>query len=66
MSVEKHQYGKKIQYDIYKNSKEVLKLIRADHQERLTTLLPNQGFILSFLFDNSFNKLYTLWSSVKS
>ena len=47
--------GSNIQYDIYKNTKEVLKSIRTD-TDRLPTRLPSQGFIISFLLALSGSK----------
>ena len=45
--------GANIQYDIYKNTKQVLELIRTEHANRLQTELPSQGFIISFFLAHS-------------
>ena len=45
--------GANIQYDIYSNTKQVLKSIRAEHTNRLQTQLKSQGFIISFLLEHS-------------
>ena len=58
--------GMNIQYDRYQNTKQVLKAIRNEHQERLQHQLPFQGAIITFLFNNSLKKLNSTWSSVQS
>ena len=58
--------GTNIQYDIYKNIKQMLSTIRSDHIERLQSKLPSQGFLLSLLLDHSLKKLYSLWSTTQS
>ena len=51
--MEKYQLRANIQYDIYSNTKQVLKSIRAEHTNRLQTQLKSQGFIISFLLEHS-------------
>ena len=58
--------GANIQYNIYKNTKQVLKLIGTEHTKRLQTELPSQGFIISFLFAHSLKSLNSLWSRAQS
>ena len=58
--------GANIQYDMYKNTKQVLKSIRADHTCRLQTQLKSQGFIISFILENSLQSLNSLWSKAHS
>ena len=41
--------GPNLQYDIYRNTKEVLKAVKLGNKERLTHNLPSQGALLSFL-----------------
>ena len=55
-----------VQYDSYKNTKHVLKMIRQEHTEKLKIQLPSQGFIISFLVDHSLTTLNSLWLSVQS
>ena len=55
-------FGTNIQYDVYKNTKQVLKSIRNEHTNRLQSHLPSQGFIIAFLLDHSLHKLNSLWS----
>ena len=43
--------GTNIQYDTYKNTKHVLKIVHADHAEQFQSKLPSQGFIISFLLE---------------
>ena len=58
--------GANIQYDMYKNTKQALKSIRDDHTFRLETQLQSQGFIISFIFENSLQKLNSLLSKANS
>ena len=58
--------GANIQYDIYSNTKQVLKSIRAELTNRLQTQLKSQGFIISFLLEHSLQKLTSLWSKAQS
>ena len=58
--------GTNIQYDVYKNTKQILKSIRTEHTERLKTELPSQGFIISFLLVHSLKNLNSLWSRAQS
>ena len=55
-----------VQYDSYKNTKHVLKMIRQEHTEKREVQFPSQGFIISFLLDHSLTTLNSLWSSVQS
>ena len=59
-------FGTNIQYDVYKNTKQVLKSIRNEHTNRLQSHLPSQGFIITFLLDHSLHKLNSLWSKAQS
>ena len=45
--------GSNLQYDIYRNTKEVLKVIYLGNKERLTHNLPSQCALLSFLLNHS-------------
>ena len=58
--------GMNLQYDIYRNTKDVLKAVKSDNRERLAHQLLSQGAIISFLLDNSLKKLNGLWSVVQS
>ena len=58
--------GTNIQYDVYKNTKQILKSIRTEHTERLKTELPSQGFIISFFLVHSLINLNSLWSRAQS
>ena len=58
--------GANIQYDIYKNKKQVLKSIRTEHIDRLQAGLPSQGLIISFLLAHSLKNLNSLWSRALS
>ena len=40
--------GTNIQYDVYKNIRQILSAIRSDHTERLQSKLPSQSLLLSF------------------
>ena len=58
--------GSNIQYDLYRNTKEVLKAVRTEHTRRLQHELTLQGAILSFLIDNSLKMANSIWSDVQS
>ena len=58
--------GSNIQYDLYRNTKEVLKAVRTKHTQRLQNELTSQGATLSFLIDNSLKMANSLWSSLQS
>ena len=58
--------GMNIQYDVYKNTKDILKAVRSEHKDRLQTQLKSQGAILSFVIDDSLNVTKSIWTSVQS
>ena len=58
--------GTNLQYDIYRNTKEVLKAVKLDNKERLIHNLPSQCALLSFLLNHSLKKLHGIWSLVQS
>ena len=55
-----------IQYDVYKNNKDVLKAAHSEHNHRLQTQLQSQGAILSFVLDHSLTVTKSIWISVQS
>ena len=55
-----------VQYDSYKNTKHVLKMVRQEHTEKLQSQLPSQCFIITFLLNHSLTQLNSLWSSAQS
>ena len=55
-----------IQCDSNKNTKHVLKMVRHEHTEKLQSQLPSQGFIITFLLNQSLTQLNSLWSSAQS
>ena len=55
-----------LQYDIYRNTKEVLKAVKSDSKERLIHNLPSQVAIISFLLEHSLKKLNSIWSIAQS
>ena len=55
-----------VQYDSYKNTKQILKAVRQQHTEKLRLQLTAQGFIISFLLEHSMKSLNSLWSSAQS
>ena len=58
--------GMNIQYDIYKNTKDVLKAVRSEHKHHLQTQLQSQGATLSFVLDHSLTATKSTWTSVQS
>ena len=55
-----------VQYDSYKNTKQILKAVRQQHTEKQRSQLTSQGFIISFLLEHSMKSLNSLWSSAQS
>ena len=55
-----------IQYDVYKNTKDVVKAVRSEHRHRLQTHLQSQGAIISFVLDDSLTVTKSIWTSVQS
>ena len=55
-----------LQYDSYKNTKHVLKMVRHEHTGKLQSQLQSQGFIITFLLNHSLTQLNSLWSSAQS
>ena len=51
-----------IQYDMYRNTKEVIKAIHDEHEDRLKTHLISQGSFFSNIIDNSLSKVNSVWS----
>ena len=49
--------GSNIQYDIYQNTKQVLKAVRSDNIQRIQHELSSQGAILSAVFKNALPRL---------
>ncbi|CAB4043669.1 Hypothetical predicted protein, partial [Paramuricea clavata] len=58
--------NKNIQYDIYKNTKDVLKAFRNENEQRLQNHLISQGSFFSSIIKNSTSSFNSLWSSVQS
>ena len=55
-----------LQYDIYRNTKEVIKAVKSDSKERLIHNLPSQGAIISYLLEYSLKKLNSICSIAQS
>ena len=55
-----------IQYDIYRNTKQVLKAVRQSHTDKLGSNLTSQGFLITFLLNHSLKTVNSLWSSAQS
>ena len=58
-------YGTNLQYDQFQNTKQVLKSIQHDHEERINNTLLSQGLVISYIIKNSCQNLKGLWSSVQ-
>ena len=54
-----------VQYDHYKNTKQVLKAVQKQHQGRLEHELTSQGFIVSSIIKFASPKVTSLWSTVQ-
>ena len=58
--------NKNIQYDIYKDTKDVLKAVRKESEERLQNNLILQGSFFPSIINNSTSTFNSLWLSVQS
>ena len=59
-------FGMKMQYDTYRNTKQVLKAVRPNHTDKLISSLTSQGFLITFLLNHSLKTVNSLWSSAQS
>ena len=59
-------FGMNIQYDTYRNTKQVLKAVRQNHTEKLSSSLTSQGFIITFILTHSLKAANSLWSTAQS
>ena len=59
-------FGMNIQYDTYRNTKQVLKAVRQNHTDKLRSNLTSQGFLIIFLLNHSLKTVNSLWSSAQS
>ena len=57
---------KNVQYDKYRNTKDVLNHIRKQHEDKLQHHLISQGSFFSSIMKHSTSSLNSLWSSVQS
>ena len=64
--MEKTSNSMNLQYNIYRNTKEVLKAVKSDSKERLIHNLSSQGAIFSFLLEHSLKKLNIILSIAQS
>ena len=58
--------NKNVQYDMYKNKKEVLKAVRSEHEMKLQNDLISKGWFFSIISQQSILNLTCAWSTVKS
>ena len=58
-------YGTNRQYDHFQNTKQVLKSIQRDHEERINNTLLSQGLVISYIIKISCQNVKGLWSSVQ-
>ncbi|CAB3977663.1 Hypothetical predicted protein [Paramuricea clavata] len=58
--------NKNIQYDIYKDTKDVLKAVRKENEQRLQNHLISQGSFFSSIMNHSTSTFNSLWSAVQS
>ena len=58
-------FGMNIQYDTYRNTKQVLKAVRQNHTGTLSSNLTSQGFIIALILNHSSKAVNSLWSSAQ-
>ena len=54
-----------IQYDQYRNAKQVLKSTQHHHQHRITNELTSQGLVISLIFKYASKVTTSIWSNVQ-
>ena len=59
-------YNQRVQYDSYKNTKDVLTTIRKQHEEKLQQNMISQGSFFSNIIKHSTLSFNSIWSSVQS
>ena len=59
-------FSMNIQYDTYRNTKQILKAVRQNHTDKLRSDLTSQGFIITFLLNHSLETVNSFWSSAQS
>ena len=57
--------GCNIQYDQYKNTKQILTAIQKDNENRITHELKSQGFTISCILTHASSKTRSLWSTIQ-
>jgi len=55
-----------IWYDTYRKTKQVLKAVRQNHREKLSSNLTSQGFITTFTLNHSLKAVNSLWYSTQT
>ena len=58
-------YGTNLQYDQFQSTKEVLKAIQHDHEERINNTLLSQGLVISSILKLTCQKARSFWSTVQ-
>ena len=59
-------FGMNIQYDTYRNTKQVLNAVLQNHTDKLRSTLIFQGFFMTFHLDHYLKTVNSLWSSAQS
>ena len=57
--------NKNLQYEMYKNTKEVLKAVRSEHEMKLQNYLISQGWFFSIISQQSILNLTSAWSTTQ-
>ena len=60
-----NSYGTNLQYDQFQNTKQALKSIQQDHEERINNTLLSQGLMISSVIKQSSQNFRGFWSSVQ-
>ena len=55
-----------IQCDRFNSIREIVKSMGSDKQDKINNKLTSQGFIVSFLWENTLKQTSTLWPAVQS
>ena len=58
-------YGTNLQYDQFQNTKQVLKAVQHEHEDRIKNTLLSQGLVISSILKFSCQKTSSIWSTVQ-
>ena len=58
-------YGTNLQYDQFQNTKQVLKAVQHEHEDRIQSTLLSQGLVISYILKYSCQRTTGIWSIIQ-